>query len=206
MAEEEQYMKPEGEEGIKVLDKMNEHHKELSAWAIATIPEAFTASRVLDIGCGGGSVLRVFSMKWPRSVCDGIDISETAVEYAKKKSSFLIAAGKIRVQVAGVSDIPFPDGEFDLITAVETYFFWPDLENDIRSAASKLREGGLMLIVSEQFFNGKNDADLSKVCKSHHMTLVSNNEMVRLMEGAGMTVKMTVDEDRNWVAFLGKKS
>ncbi len=206
MAEEEQYRNPEGDEGIKVLDKMNEHHKELSAWAIATIPEAFTASRVLDIGCGGGNVLRVLSMKWPRSVCDGIDISETAVEYAKKKSSFLIAAGKVRVQVAGVSDIPFPDGEFDLVTAVETYFFWPDLENDIRSAASKLREGGLMLIVSEQFFNGKNDVELSKVCEATHMTLVSNNEMVRIMEGAGMTVEMTVDEDRNWVAFLGKKS
>ena len=206
MVEEDQCQRPEGEEGIKVLEKMNEHHKDLSAWAIATIPEAFTASRVLDIGCGGGNVLRVLSMKWPRSVCDGIDISETSVEYAKKKNSFLVTAGKVRVQVAGVSDIPFPDGEFDLITAIETYFFWPDLANDIRSAASKLREGGLMLIVSEQFFNGKNDAELSKVCESHHMKLVSHEEMTSLMEAAGMTVKTTVDEDRNWVAYLGKKS
>ena len=206
MAEDDQYKQPEGDEGVKVLEKMNEHHKELSAWAIATIPEVFSASRVLDIGCGGGNVLRVLSMKWPRSVCDGIDISETAVEYSKKRNSFLIAAGKVRIQKAGVSDIPFPDGEFDLITAVETYFFWPDLANDIRSAASKLRDGGLMLIVSEQFFNGKNDEELSKTCETHHMTLVSNEKMVSLMEEAGMTVKMTVDEDRNWVAFLGKKS
>ena len=206
MAEDDQYKQPEGDEGVKVLEKMNEHHKELSAWAIATIPEVFSASRVLDIGCGGGNVLRVLSMKWPRSVCDGIDISETAVEYSKKRNSFLIAAGKVRIQKAGVSDIPFPDGEFDLITAVETYFFWPDLANDIRSAASKLRDGGLMLIVSEQFFNGKNDEELAKTCETHHMTLMSNEKMVSLMEEAGMTVKMTVDEDRNWVAFLGKKS
>lgn len=205
MAEEDQYRRPEGEEGVKVLEKMNEHHKDLSAWALAAVPEAFTPSRVLDIGCGGGNALRVMAMKWPRSLCDGIDISETAVELSRKRNSFLIAAGKVRLTQAGVPDIPFPDGEFDLITAIETYFFWPDLKGCVEAAASKLREGGLMLVVSEQFFNGKNDAELEKTCQRTHMKLVSNEEMVSIMEGAGMKVTMQVDEDRNWVVFLGRK-
>ena len=205
MAEEDQYRRPEGDEGAKVLEKMNEHHKDLSAWAIALVPEVFTPSRVLDIGCGGGNALRVMSMKWPRSLCDGIDVSEKAVEVSTRRNSFLIAAGKVRIAQAGVPDIPFPDGEFDLITAIETYFFWPDLKECINAAASKLREGGIMLIVSEQYFNGKNDAELEKTCQKHHMTLVGNDEMVSIMEGAGMKVSVSLDEDRNWVAFLGRK-
>ena len=205
MAEEDQYMKPEGDEGAKVLEKMNEHHKDLSAWGIAFIPEVFTPSRVLDIGCGGGNVLRVLSMKWPRSVVDGIDISETAVEVSKKRNGFLVAAGKVRVSQASVSDIPFADGEFDLITAVETYFFWPDLRNDVKEVASKLREGGIMLIISEQYFEDEMNADLRKQCEKHHMRLVSNSEMVSIMEEAGMKVTVSKDEDRNWVAFLGRK-
>ena len=205
MAEEDQYQKPVGEEGAKVLDKMNEHHKELSAWGLSYLPQAFSPSRVLDIGCGGGTALRVMCMKWPRSVCDGIDISEKAIEVTSAKNRFMISAGKIRVQVAGVSDIPFPDGEFDLITAIETYFFWPDLANDLKSAASKLRAGGLMAVISEQYFDGTNDAELTEQCVKYHMKLSSNEDLARMMEEAGMKVTVTTDPDRNWVVFIGKK-
>ena len=205
MAEDDQYRNPQGEEGVKVLEKMNEHHKDLSAWAFGFIPNAFSPTRLLDIGCGGGNALRVMCMKWPRSVCDGIDISEKAVEVTLSRSKMFASMGKIRAQVASVSDIPFPDGEFDLITAIETYFFWPDLENDLKSAVSKLREGGYMLIVSEQFFNGENDAELSEICKRTGMKLVGNDKMAGLMEGLGMKVTMNVDPDRNWVCWLGKK-
>lgn len=76
MAEKDQYMKPEGDEGVAVLNQMNEQHRDLSAWGLAHIPQVFTPSKVLDIGCGGGNVLRVMCMKWPRSYCCGIDISE----------------------------------------------------------------------------------------------------------------------------------
>lgn len=115
------------------------------------------------------------------------------------------AGDRLEARVGGVSDIPYPDGEFDLVTAIETYFFWPDLANDIRSAVSKLREGGLMMILSEQYFDGTNDAELQKKCEECHMRLVSNEEMVRLMEGAGMTVTSDTDPDRNWVVFVGRK-
>ena len=205
MAEEDQYQKPVGEEGAKVLEKMNEHHKDLSAWGIACIPQAFTPSRILDIGCGGGNAIRVMSMKWPRSVCDGIDISEKAVEITLNRNRIFASIGRIRAQVAGVSNIPFPDGEFDLITAIETYFFWPDLPNDLKSAASKLRNGGIMVVISEQYFDGRNDTELTAQCEKYHMKLVSNDEMVHLMEDAGMTVTVTTDPDRNWVTFVGKK-
>ncbi len=204
MAEKDQYMKPEGDEGAAVLNKMNEHHRDLSAWGLAHIPNVFTPSKVLDIGCGGGNALRVMCMKWPRAYCCGLDISEKSVEVTLSRNKFLVG-DRLEAKVGSVSDIPYPDGEFDLITAIETYFFWPDLENDIRSAVSKLREGGLMMILSEQYFDGKNDAELKKTCEEYHMKLVANEDMVRIMEDAGMTVTSDTDPDRNWVVFVGKK-
>lgn len=206
MAKEDQYRNPIGEEGSKVLDEMNEHHKELSAWAIACLPQMFSPSRILDIGCGGGNALRAMSMKWPRSRLSGIDVSEEAVKITLTKNRIMHSIGRIDATVAGVSDIPFGDGEFDLATAIETYFFWPDLGNDLKSVASKLREGGYLLIVSEQYFDGKNNEELAKTCELYHMKLTENNdEMVSLLDKAGFDTKVTVDEDRNWVVFAAKK-
>lgn len=206
MAKEEQYMKPIGEEGIKVLDEMNEHHKELSAWGLSFVPQAFTPSRILDVGCGGGNALRAMSMKWPRSVLSGVDISEESVKVTLTKNRIMHRIGRIDACVASVSDLPFEDGEFDLVTAIETYFFWPDLRNDLKKVASKIHEGGYLLIISEQYFDGKNDEDLSKTCEQYHMRLTKDNdEMLGFLEDAGFSAKAETDEDRNWVAFIAKK-
>lgn len=49
--------------------------------------------------------------------------------------------------------MPFDDNTFDNITTVETYYFWPDKENDVKEVFRVLKQGGtvmLLLKCSEQ--------------------------------------------------------
>ncbi|AGI48445.1 Methylase involved in ubiquinone/menaquinone biosynthesis [Thermoplasmatales archaeon BRNA1] len=205
MGEKDQFMRPEGTEGEKVLKEMNQHHKDLSAWGMSFIPDSIRPKHSLDIGCGGGLVLRMTAFEWPKCLCEGIDISQTSVDFTLRSNSYFVSAGRIRAQVASVEDIPFPDGEFDLITAVETYFFWPDLEKNLAHAASKLNAGGYMAVVTEQYPNGRNDEEIGRLCEEYHMKLVPNDELKSLMEKAGLKTEVHLDEDKNWAAFIGYK-
>ena len=77
------------------------------------------------------------------------------------------------------------------------------LEKDLAHAASRLKEGGVMLIVSEQYPNGKNDEALKEACLKYGMNILPNEEVASLMEKAGLKTQTFTNEDKNWVAFVG---
>ena len=205
MAKEDQYRNPQGDEGRKVIEEMNEHHRELTSWGLGQISaiEGLRPKKILDIGCGGGNCLRMLTTRYPNAHADGIDISEEAVKVTLDRNAVYHSWGKLDAQVASVSDLPFPEKSFDLVTAIETYFFWPDLEKDLAHAASRLKEGGVMLIVSEQYPNGKNDEALKEACLKYGMNILPNEEVASLMEKAGLKTQTFTNEDKNWVAFVG---
>ena len=45
--------------------------------------------------------------------------------------------------------MPFDDNTFDNITAVETYYFWPDKENDVKEVFRVLKQGGTVMLLFE---------------------------------------------------------
>ena len=42
-----------------------------------------------------------------------------------------VSRGASEIRYSSVSQIPWPDGAFDLVTAFETVYFWPDFVNDL---------------------------------------------------------------------------
>jgi len=44
---------------------------------------------------------------------------------------------------------------FDLVTAIETQYYWPDLVNDMREILRVLAPGGTLVIIAESYKNGK---------------------------------------------------
>ena len=52
--------KPQGEEGVQMLHRMNKSHYEVTGWALdfLTFQEN---NQILDIGCGGGATLKRMS-------------------------------------------------------------------------------------------------------------------------------------------------
>ena len=47
-------------------------------------------------------------------------------------NAHLIESGRVEIERAPVSRLPFADDKFDLITAVESQYYWPNLFKDMQ--------------------------------------------------------------------------
>ena len=118
--------KPGGLSGRIMLWAMNCGHASLAKWGrshVSPEPDA----RVLDIGCGGGTNLAQFLKLCPQGAVCGIDFSAESVATSLRKNAGAFAAGRCEVRQGDVSRLPYADASFDLVTAFETVYFWPDV-------------------------------------------------------------------------------
>jgi cyclopropane fatty-acyl-phospholipid synthase-like methyltransferase len=200
----DQYRRPKGEEGYLLLEDMNDHHLELTKWALSKLPLA-ECRNVLDIGCGGGMLISLLAERFRDAEIFGVDVSEVSVAMSCKMNKEIVKSGRCHISLDSVSDLPFSDGTFDLVTAFETYFFWPDQVNDLKKAASRVKKNGYMVIVSETYphpaFKERND----EVVREYGLELLDNDVMVSILEGCGLNVAVDEIVEKNWVVFVGKR-
>ena len=95
------------------------------------------APRLLDSGCGTGSILRHLAN---RSRAVGVDLSAEAVRLARGRGAAVARAELLA--------LPFPDATFDCVTSLDViYHRWVrDDAAAIREMARVLRPGGVLLL------------------------------------------------------------
>lgn len=135
---------------------MNFSHSGLTDWALrhVTIEPRFT---ILDVGCGGGRTIHKLAKLAPEGKIHGIDYGKGSVAAARMTNAALVAAGRVDIAYGSVSALPFVDDSFDLVTASETTYYWPDLVNDMREVRRVLKPGGTFLIILESYRTGSMD-------------------------------------------------
>ena len=145
---------PKGFWGIFTLKNMNNDHAKL---VDAGLPYAQIQRNdvCLDIGCGGGYTLKRLSEQTDNKIY-GIDISETSVKLSGKFNKKGVKEGRIIVKQGSASVIPFPDETFDVITAVETFYFWENKHKCLESIYNALKNGGRFLILLDDYDDGTN--------------------------------------------------
>ena len=110
---------------------------------------------VLDVGCGGGKTISKLAAVAAQGKVCGVDYSSESVAVATKLNKQWIDTGRVEIREGCVSQLPFPDGIFDLVTAVETHFWWPDLRTDMREVLRVLKPGGRLIIIAEIYKGAK---------------------------------------------------
>ncbi len=74
----------------------------------------FTGRRhVLEVGCGVGAQTQILLERFPGILVQAVDLSTAQVACARERLEGLIAAGRVRVDVADATRLPFPDAAFD---------------------------------------------------------------------------------------------
>src|SRR4051794_10563316 len=120
-----QCRKPTWWPGRLILWTMNVRHSSVTDWGLqyVSLDKHFT---MLDVGCGGGRTVDKLAAIASEGKVFGIDYSAASVAAARRTNARWIQAGRADVQQGSVSRLPYPDGTFDVVTAVETHYYWPD--------------------------------------------------------------------------------
>jgi SAM-dependent methyltransferase len=136
-----QVRKPGGLLGRRVVQAMNLSHAALTDWGLDQFAVRNTAA-VLDIGCGGGRTVHRLAALAPGGKVIGLDYSATSVAASRDFNAKEIEAGQVRIELGSVAALPFADSTFDIVTAVETHYYWPDLPANVREILRVLKPGG----------------------------------------------------------------
>jgi ubiquinone/menaquinone biosynthesis C-methylase UbiE len=186
---------------------MNSRHSKLTDWGLrhVTIENHFT---ILDVGCGGGRTVSKLATLATHGKVSGIDYSEESVAATKRMNAQFIDLGRVEVRHASVSQLPFPDNLFDLITGVETHFWWPNLPGDMREIFRVTKPGGTLMLIAE-VYKGANTT-VSKLAEKYAsrtgMKLLSVNEHRELFTNAGYSNVQVIEEHaKGWICAIGTK-
>ena len=184
---------------------MNSRHSKVTDWGLSKI-SIREADIILDIGCGGGRTVNKLATTAPRGKVYGLDYSDASVAMARKANRQWIEMGQVEIREGSVSQLPFADGTFDLVTAVETHFWWPDLPADMREVFRVLKPGGTLVVIAEIYKGATTKtAQLAEnVLPLSGLKLLSVNEHRDLFLSAGYERIQIIEEaGRGWICGIG---
>jgi ubiquinone/menaquinone biosynthesis C-methylase UbiE len=184
---------------------MNRGHSAVTNWGLGHIPIG-KDDTILDVGCGGGETVRKLAGIATEGHVYGIDFSEESVAVSRRRNRRLIQAGRVDIQHGSVSYLPFSDGTFDLVTAVETHYFWPDLVSDLQEILRVLKPGGYLAVIGEAYKGGRYDDRNRKWAEWGSMAYHTVNELGELLSVAGYSdVQMFEAYEEGWLCGTGKR-
>jgi ubiquinone/menaquinone biosynthesis C-methylase UbiE len=161
---------------------------------------------ILDVGCGGGKTVNRLAKRVPLGKVFGLDYSADMVEYSKKVNKKLIAEDQVEIVEGSVEKMGFPDNFFDLVTAFETYYFWPSFFDAVQEIRRVLKPDGKLLLVNEMVKDGVDDVKRAKMIKQAHVHLIPLDEIRAIMQNVGFEdVQIFTNAGSPWNAVLAKK-
>lgn len=202
-----QCQKPTGWLGRFVLWNMNSRHSKVTDWGLSRI-SIEKQDTILDVGCGGGRTVSKLAAIASQGRVYGLDYSKASVAVALRTNRQWIGMGRVEIREGSVSHMPFPEDMFDLVTAVETHFWWPDLPADMREVLRVLKPGGRLIMVAEIYKGAKTrTAKLAeKYLPMSGMKLLSVSEHRDLFANAGYSDVQIIEESgKGWICGIGRK-
>ncbi|HEV8186758.1 MAG TPA: methyltransferase domain-containing protein [Pyrinomonadaceae bacterium] len=133
--------------------------------------------RILDVGCGTGANLLMLS---EYGEAEGVDISEDALAFCRER-------GLDKVRLGAGEKLPYEDGTFDLVTALDVVEHMDDDLAGLREMRRVLRPGGrvLLFVPTFMFLWGLQD-DVSNHRRRYRLP-----ELRRVLEQAGFEIERT---------------
>lgn len=199
-----QCRRPSSVLGRMLARTMNASHDALTRWGLSHV-EIKPGFTILDVGCGGGRTIETLGSMAAEGQVFGVDYSSASVAVARERNRDSIDRGRVHVQESTVSSLPFADHTFDVVTAVETHYYWPDLPGDVKEVKRVLKPGGALVIIAETYRGRKNDwlyrPVMQLLLRAAYLTPEQHR---RLLADAGYhDVEVFEERARGWICATG---
>lgn len=139
-----QSKEPTGWVGSAMMKLWNKVYLPMAKWSLSFLP-AKQFHRILDIGVGNGATTYYLSQRFKAESIIGIDISEKAIEQAKR----LHSNNAITFERANIEETDYPSNSFDLICAFQNHFHWSNLRGSLLAIRRILTDDGIFIIGCE---------------------------------------------------------
>ncbi|MBR4633286.1 MAG: class I SAM-dependent methyltransferase [Elusimicrobia bacterium] len=195
--------KPKGFLGKIMINRMNKGHANLSDWGLAHLKN-INPLQIADLGCGGGINVAKLIKLFPNRKVTGFDYSNISVKESKKVNDKEIKQGICNIVQGDVSNAPFENEIFDLITAFETIYFWPGPLASFKEVFRILKTGGTFMIVNE--FDGLSEREKKYEQLIDGLKLYSQQELIDYLKQAGF-INIILDHNiqKHWLTVLANK-
>lgn len=202
----QQCRKPTNRTGRRELLRMNSSHAQVTEWGLSHVCVGRDAA-ILDVGCGGGRTISLLASQTSGKVY-GVDYSRVSVATAIEMNERAINEGRVDIRHGSVSQLPFSDATFDLVTAVETHYYWPDLPRDVREVMRVLRPGGKFVMIAEAYRGRRNDwlyrPTMMLVLRATYLTPDGHREL--LVDAGYADVQVFENRLQGWVCAIATRA
>jgi SAM-dependent methyltransferase len=131
--------------------------------------------RILDVGCGTGANLKMLAAY---GSAEGVDISPQAVEFCRER-------GLDSVKLGAIEQLPYEDGSFELVTALDVIEHLDDDVAGLREMRRVLgRDGRVLLFVPAFMFLWGVQDDVS-----NHRRRYTLPSLLKAVEVAGFSIE-----------------
>lgn len=193
---------PRGFWGRKMLNRMNDRHKNLIKWGLEGLD--LTKYRdVLDIGCGSGNSLDIMYRKNKKAHFFGLDYSKDSVKMAKKNNKDAVSKGHMKIIHGDVCDMPYKNDSFDLIVSVESFYYWKKHEKALSEIARVMKKNGKLVIILEAHKDIPNPEKHDEIKNMLDMLIPGQEDFEKLFEKVGLS--LTTEKKEDWIKAIGIK-
>jgi len=190
---------PKGKMGQIMLSMMNFSHAPLTNWGLNFInfQEGWT---MLDIGCGGGATIKRLLKHSKNAKVYGIDISQESVAKSKKTCADILDK-QVFISQGSAEILPYETNMFNLVTAVETIYFWKNIQNCFKQVYRVLKPGGQFAIIVEA---ANKDSVWTNIVEG--MTTYSSEQLLTMLTNAGFSQIKSHQKKPMYTIIIGVKA
>ena len=169
--------------GSRRFYELVEEHRYTKEWHIPAAAHFADAKdlAVLEVGCGLGTDGAQFAKAGARYT--GIDLTDAAVELAKRRFELFDLPGTFRV--ADAERLDFPDNSFDLVYSHGVLHHTPDTPTAVREIHRVLRPGGkaVVMLYHRDSYNYRVNISMLRRTGAQLLRWNTGVELVHLLTG-----------------------
>ena len=176
-----QYGHPKGIVGRILGEQMVRQHVPETAWTISLLniqPE----DQILELGFGAGRAIELVAAQVPLAQVSGVDISQAMLRAARHRNASAINAGRVTLHHGDLTDLPFPDNQFDKVFSIQTLYFWPDPQRALAEIFRVLKPSGMLVVTLSTGMIDSAETGLE------HYQLLLEDQIVPAMQQLGFTL------------------
>lgn len=140
------------------LERQGPGSPEVTLKALSFIDNLTDQSRVADIGCGTGGQTMVLAQHAPGQIT-GLDLFPDFIKLFNSNAESLGLSDRVKGIVGSMDDLPFQDGELDLIWS-EGAIYNIGFERGLNEWRKFLKSGGYLAVTEASWFTEERPAEI----------------------------------------------